>query len=133
MSSAIKNLIKALEEAQGEVPKAAEMKDILRLLGGLSKETKKKLQEEEECDADDCDDDCDDDDESSEEEDESSEEEEDESSEEEEEVEEVIVKRKYKKGPRAKGFRLYIKNGGTRDKWSNKSDKYKDSYYQRHK
>jgi hypothetical protein len=42
-------------------------------------------------------------------------------------------RRSYKKGPRAKGYALYIKNGGTRAKWAEKSDKYKDSYYERKK
>ena len=42
-------------------------------------------------------------------------------------------RRSYKKGPRSKGYALYIKNGGTRAKWSEKSDKYKDNYYERHK
>ena len=41
-------------------------------------------------------------------------------------------RRCYKKGPRAKGYALYIKNGGTRASWSEKSDKYKDKYYDRH-
>lgn len=41
-------------------------------------------------------------------------------------------KRSYKKGPRSMGYKLYIDNGGTRSKWSDKSDKYKDNYYTRH-
>ena len=41
-------------------------------------------------------------------------------------------RRTYKKGQRSKGYALYIKTGGTRAKWSNKSDKYKDNYYERH-
>jgi hypothetical protein len=41
-------------------------------------------------------------------------------------------KRSYKKGPRSKGYTLYIENGGSRAKWSDKSDKYKDNYYNRH-
>jgi len=41
-------------------------------------------------------------------------------------------KRSYKKGPRSMGYKLYIDNGGTRSKWSDKSDKYKDNYYDRH-
>jgi len=40
-------------------------------------------------------------------------------------------RRSYKKGPRAKGYSLYIKNGGTRASWAEKSDKYKDKYYDR--
>ena len=40
-------------------------------------------------------------------------------------------RRTYKKGPRSKGYTLYIKNGGTRSSWSDKSDKYKDKYYNR--
>ena len=40
-------------------------------------------------------------------------------------------RRSYKKGPRSKGYALYIKNGGTRAKWAEKSDKYKDKYYDR--
>ncbi|MAR51331.1 MAG: hypothetical protein CML42_09425 [Rhodobacteraceae bacterium] len=40
-------------------------------------------------------------------------------------------RRPYKKGPRAKGYALYIKNGGNRAKWSEKSDNYKDKYYER--
>tara|TARA_E500000331_G_scaffold305999_1_gene310027 strand:+ start:731 stop:1093 length:363 start_codon:yes stop_codon:yes gene_type:complete len=42
-------------------------------------------------------------------------------------------RRSYTKGPRAKGYALYIKNGGTRASWSEKSDKYKDKYYERKK
>ena len=40
-------------------------------------------------------------------------------------------RRPYKKGKRAKGYALYIKNGGTRASWAEKSDKYKDNYYDR--
>ena len=40
-------------------------------------------------------------------------------------------RRPYKKGKRAKGYALYIKNGGTRASWAEKSDKYKDKYYER--
>lgn len=40
-------------------------------------------------------------------------------------------RRSYKKGPRSKGYTLYIKNGGTRANWAEKSDKYKDKYYDR--
>ena len=40
-------------------------------------------------------------------------------------------RRSYKKGPRSKGYALYIKNGGTRASWGEKSDKYKDKYYER--
>ena len=117
--SAISNVITALRKAQGEVPKAAEMKEILRLLGGLNKDTECETDEFESCAEDD----------SSEE---SSDESSDESSEEESsdsEEDEIVAKRKYKKGPRNRGYKLYIKNGGTRSKWANKSDKYKDSYY----
>lgn len=42
-------------------------------------------------------------------------------------------RRSYKKGPRSKGYSLYIKNGGTRASWTKKSDKYKDNYYDRKK
>ena len=42
-------------------------------------------------------------------------------------------KRSYKEGPRAKGRRLYKKNGGTESKWREKSDKFKDSYYEKYK
>ena len=40
-------------------------------------------------------------------------------------------RRSYKKGPRRLGYELYVSNGGTREKWSKKSDKYKDNYYAR--
>ena len=40
-------------------------------------------------------------------------------------------RRSYKKGPRSKGYTLYIKNGGSRANWAEKSDKYKDKYYDR--
>tara|TARA_B100000482_G_scaffold175079_1_gene143978 strand:+ start:196 stop:552 length:357 start_codon:yes stop_codon:yes gene_type:complete len=40
-------------------------------------------------------------------------------------------RRSYKKGPRGKGYALYIKNGGTKASWSEKSNKYKDNYYAR--
>lgn len=42
-------------------------------------------------------------------------------------------KRKYKQGPRAKGYKLFIATGGTRDQWSAKSDKYKDRFYEKNK
>ena len=51
--------------------------------------------------------------------------------EEEECCSESSERRSYKKGKRAKGYALYIKNGGTRASWSEKSDKYKDNYYER--
>ena len=41
-------------------------------------------------------------------------------------------KRSYKEGPRAKGRRLYKKNGGTESKWREKSDKFKDNYYEKY-
>tara|TARA_Y100000590_G_scaffold392537_1_gene470017 strand:+ start:193 stop:567 length:375 start_codon:yes stop_codon:yes gene_type:complete len=41
-------------------------------------------------------------------------------------------RRSYKTA-RGKGYALYIKNGGTRSGWSGKSDKYKDTYYERKK
>tara|TARA_Y100000768_G_C23580602_1_gene496941 strand:+ start:113 stop:472 length:360 start_codon:yes stop_codon:yes gene_type:complete len=40
-------------------------------------------------------------------------------------------RRSYKKGPRSKGYALYIKNGGTRASWAEKTDRYKDNYYNR--
>tara|TARA_B100000401_G_C52624827_1_gene633151 strand:- start:164 stop:550 length:387 start_codon:yes stop_codon:yes gene_type:complete len=40
-------------------------------------------------------------------------------------------RRPYKKGKRAKGYALYIKNGGTRASWAEKSDKYRNNYYDR--
>ena len=40
-------------------------------------------------------------------------------------------RRPYKKGKRAKGYALYIKNGGSRASWAEKSDKYRDNYYDR--
>ena len=55
-----------------------------------------------------------------------------ESSDEEEECcSESSERRPYKKGKRAKGYALYIKNGGTRASWAEKSDKYRDNYYDR--
>ena len=42
-------------------------------------------------------------------------------------------KRKYNQGPRAKGYKLFIAQGGSREQWSEKSDKYKDRYYERNK
>ncbi len=42
-------------------------------------------------------------------------------------------KRKYRRGARSKGRSLYKKNGGTEDKWRTKSDKFKDSYYEKYK
>ena len=42
-------------------------------------------------------------------------------------------KRKYQPGPRAKGYKLFIAQGGSREQWSEKSDKYKDRYYERNK
>ena len=45
----------------------------------------------------------------------------------------VREKRKYKQGPRAKGYKLFIATGGTREQWSAKSDKYKDRFYEKNK
>ena len=42
-------------------------------------------------------------------------------------------KRKYRRGARSKGRSLYKKNGGTEEKWRTKSDKFKDSYYEKYK
>jgi hypothetical protein len=41
-------------------------------------------------------------------------------------------KRSYREGPRAKGRRLYKKNGGTESKWREKSEKFKDNYYEKY-
>ena len=51
MSSQIANLIDSLTKAQGHTPTASEMKQILRLIGGLNKDTPKKVESdsEEEC------------------------------------------------------------------------------------
>lgn len=42
-------------------------------------------------------------------------------------------KRKYKKGPRSMGYSLFLQHGGTRAQWSEKSEKYKNRYYERNK
>ncbi len=42
-------------------------------------------------------------------------------------------KRKYKKGPRSMGYSLFLQHGGTRAQWSDKSEKYKNRYYERNK
>lgn len=42
-------------------------------------------------------------------------------------------KRKYKKGPRSMGYSLFLQHGGTRTQWSDKSEKYKNKYYERNK
>ena len=44
-----------------------------------------------------------------------------------------VEKRKYIKGPRAKGYKLFIALGGTREQWSAKSNKYKDRFYEKNK
>ena len=132
MSSQIANLIDSLTKAQGHTPTASEMKQILRLIGGLNKDTPKKVEsdseEEEECEW-----------ESDSEEEESDSEEDSESDSDEEEsesdsdIEEVACKPKRKQTTRGKGFKLFKKNGGTVKEWSKKSEKYKNSYYNKHK
>ncbi len=121
--SYIAKAIKALEKAQAakEEPSSWDSMLMLKLVGELQANT---IRAEEECSE------CDSSDESSSDEESSDESEED--------SDDSVVadnkpKRKYTKGPRAKGYALYLKNGGTRDKWSNKSDKYKDNYYEKHK
>lgn len=120
--SLVAKVIKALEKAQAaeEEPTAFESMVMLNLVGKLQANT---LRAEQEC---------------SESSDNSSDDEsDDESGDESEDSDDSTVadnkpKRKYTKGPRAKGYALYLKNGGTREKWSNKSDKYKDNYYDKH-
>lgn len=123
MSSSITKAIKALTKAQDERPTKCELQEILSLVASMKiKDSDSESDSESE----------------SESEYESADEESinpsDESSAEEDEelVANKPTKRKYTKGPRAKGYELYLKNGGTRTKWSEKSDKYKDTYYERH-
>ena len=128
--SLVAKIIKALEKAEAaeEQPTAFESMVMLKLVAKLQANTLCAEQECSECDSDESSE-CDSD--------ESSECDSDESSEESEDSDDLVVadkkpKRKYTKGPRAKGYSLYLKNGGTREKWSNKSDKYKDNYYEKH-
>ena len=121
--SLVAKVIKALEKAQAaeEEPTAFESMVMLKLVGKLQANT---LRAEQEC--------------SESSSDNSSEESDDESDDDSEDSDGSVVadnkpKRKYTKGPRAKGYALYLKNGGTREKWSNKSDKYKDNYYEKNK
>tara|TARA_Y100000816_G_C26070252_1_gene562859 strand:- start:562 stop:936 length:375 start_codon:yes stop_codon:yes gene_type:complete len=123
--SLVAKVIKALEKAQAaeEEPTAFESMVMLKLVGKLQANTLRAEEESSESSSDNC----------SEESDES-----DDDSEDSEDSDGSVVadnkpKRKYTKGPRAKGYALYLKNGGTREKWSNKSDKYKDNYYEKHK
>lgn len=126
MSSQIATLIDSLTKAQGHTPTASEMKQILRLIGGLNKDTPK----EEESDVEE---ESDSEEESSEEESESEESESESESDSDSELEVVARKPKRKQTTRGKGYKLYIKNGGTKKKWSQKSEKYKNNYYNRHK
>lgn len=128
MSTQIANLIDSLTKAQGHTPTASEMKQILRLIGGLNKDTPK----EEESDAEE---ESDSEEESSEEESESeeSESESESESDSDSELEVVARKPKRKQTTRGKGFKLFKKNGGTVKEWSKKSEKYKNSYYNKHK
>ena len=121
--SHVTKVIKALEKAKTaeEEPTAFEVMVMLKLVGELQANT---LRAEEECSECDSSADSSSDEESSDE----SEEDSDDSV-----VADNKPKRKYTKGPRAKGYALYLKNGGTREKWSNKSDKYRDNYYDKHK
>ena len=125
MSTAITKAIKALTKAQDERPTKCELQEILCLVASMKIEDSESESDSES-----------DSESESESEYESADEESinpsDESSAEEELVAKQPTKRKYTKGPRAKGYELYLKNGGTRTKWSGKSDKYKDTYYDRH-
>ena len=120
--SHVAKVIKALKKAQAaeEQPTAFESMVMLKLVGQLQANT---LRAEEECS------------EYNSSEESFSDEDSDDSSEDSDDsvVADNKPKRKYTKGPRAKGYALYLKNGGTREKWSNKSDKYKDNYYEKHK
>ena len=126
MSSQIATLIDSLTKAQGHTPTASEMKQILRLIGGLNKDTPKEEESdpEEESDSEE---------ESSEEESESEESESESESDSDSELEVVARKPKRKQTTRGKGFKLFKKNGGTVKEWSKKSEKYKNKYYNKHK
>ena len=105
-----KALIGAMKEAMKECeePTEAQKKTILEMLGPLAAHVSAPACESE-SDSDGSDSESDDD-----------------------ECDGGSCKRSYKPGPRAKGRRLYKKNGGTEEKWRAKSDKYKDKYYERH-
>ncbi len=119
IATAIKALTGAIEKE--EIPTFEELAEITRLVAEL---TATVVQDEDDSSSGEyvSSVECDTDEESSDEE----------SSDEEVECcSESSERRPYKKGKRAKGYALYIKNGGTRASWAEKSDKYKDNYYDR--
>lgn len=119
IATAIKALTGAIEKE--EIPKFEELAEITRLVAELTA-TVVQAEDESSSGEDVSSVECDTDEESSDEE----------SSDEEEECcSESSERRPYKKGKRAKGYALYIKNGGTRASWAEKSDKYRDNYYDR--
>jgi Ran GTPase-activating protein (RanGAP) involved in mRNA processing and transport len=119
IATAIKALTGAIEKE--EIPTFEELAEITRLVAELTA-TVVPDEDDSSSGEDVSSVECDTDEESSDEE--SSDEEEDCCS-------ESSERRPYKKGKRAKGYALYIKNGGTRASWAEKSDKYKDNYYER--
>ena len=125
-TAAYKRLIADMEAAMKECeePTDAQKKKILGLIGPLVAHIHAPV----------CDDDSESDDSESESESESeSDSESDDSESDEDECDGDVCKRSYKEGPRAKGRRLYKKNGGTEEKWRKKSDKFKDNYYEKYK
>jgi hypothetical protein len=119
ITSAIKALTGALDKE--EIPTVQEVADIIRLLGKLTASAV-PADDESSSGEDVSSVECDTNEENSDEEC---------SAESDSCGSESSERRSYKKGPRSKGYALYIKNGGTRASWGEKSDKYKDKYYDR--
>ena len=123
-TAAYKALIGAMKAVMEECeePTDAQKKTILEMIGPLAAHVSAPV----------CDDDSESDDSESESESESDSESDDSESDE-DECDGDVCKRSYKEGPRAKGRRLYKKNGGTEEKWRKKSEKFKDNYYEKYK
>ena len=129
-TAAYKRLIADMEAAMKECvePTDAQKKKILEMIGPLVAHIHAPV----------CDDDSESDDSESESESDSESDSESESDDSESDEEEIVCKgdvckRVYKEGPRAKGRRLYKKNGGSEEEWRQKSDKFKDSYYNKNR
>ena len=125
--SLIATMRKVLEEC--EEPTDKQKQTILELIGPVAGHISAPVCEDSESDESESD-------ESDESESESEEEEEEEcedSNNESDSCDGDNCKRSYSEGPRAKGRRLYKKNGGTEAKWREKSDKFRDNYYEKYK
>jgi len=124
--SLIATMRKVLEECEEATDK--QKKTILELIGPVAGHISAPVCE----DSDESDSDESDSDESDSDESDSEEEECEDSNSESESCAGDNCKRRYCEGARAMGRRLYKKNGGTESKWREKSDKFKDNYYEKY-